>query len=144
MTALTFVVSSFFVGSRSVDALTYDYTNPYTTGCAYKQAFVYQTKYIYNRNTGAKLGYVQLWGSAYCHTAWVKVYMYNAAPYNNYGNALIHRSNGTEATCDSRGGNDAINRGQHSCYTPQIWDRDPYKSWGSGKIGGWGVSTGWY
>jgi hypothetical protein len=73
-------------------------------------------------------------GSAYCHTAWEKVYMYKAAPYNAY--ALIHRSNGTEATCNCKGGNKSVDRGQHSCYTPLIWDRDPYQSWGYGQIGG--------
>ncbi|WP_028776875.1 DUF2690 domain-containing protein [Shimazuella kribbensis] len=130
MFALALVVSSLFIQTQKVDAanLTYDSTNPYTTGCAYKNAFVYETQYFSG-------GYLQLWGSAYCHTAWARVYLYNAAPWNGYADAFIQRSDGKELHCDDIGGNDTVDYGQHSCHTPQLWDRNPYKSW-AGTDGG--------
>jgi hypothetical protein len=144
--ALAVLVSSFFVPIKAVDALTYDHTNPYTSSggyCAYKSSFVYQTKYIKN-SSGTTLGYVQLWGSAYCHTAWTEVHLYKAAPYDNYADALIHRSNGTESKCYTKGGNGSVDQGQHSCHTGQLWDRDPYQSWGNGSIGPYGRNTDWF
>ncbi|MCH5584793.1 YjfA family protein [Shimazuella sp. AN120528] len=147
MFAFALVVSSLFVQTKRADALSYDGSNPYTTGCAYKSSFVYQTKSIYMTTaTGSKviLGYLQLWGSAYCHTAWAEVHLYGAAPYNGYANAMIHRSNGTESNCWSSGGNGTVDEGQHSCHTGQLWDKDPYQSWSAGDIDNWGAYTDWF
>lgn len=128
MFALSIFVSTLGIGSKPVSALAFDGTNPYTTGCAYKRAIIYETTYIYRY--GKPIGYVQLRGSAYCHTAWAYVKLYSPAPSNNYVNAYVQRGNrlGYELSCNSDGGNKAIQKNQTSCYTPQIWDRDPYKA----------------
>ncbi|MDM5455398.1 DUF2690 domain-containing protein [Peribacillus butanolivorans] len=117
---------------NKASALSYDYSNPYSTGCADKSPITYETKYIYSR-TGVKIGYVQLKGSAYCHTAWGYVKFYSAAPYNYYAKAIVNSyTNGTTrrtfTDCASSGGNGMVMKGQTSCYTPQLWDKDPYKA----------------
>ncbi|WP_249595567.1 hypothetical protein [Peribacillus frigoritolerans] len=43
-------------------ALSYENTNPYSTGCVNKSPITYETEYIYKN--GVKIGYVQLKGSA--------------------------------------------------------------------------------
>ncbi len=146
--ALALLVSSFFVQTKAVNALSYDGTSPYgSNGCAYKSSFVYQTKNIYSSN-GTKFGYLQLWGSATCHTAWAEVHLYSAAPYNGYANAMIHRSDGKELNCwgsmyrdGLQGGNGTVDEGQHSCHTGQLYDRDPYQSWGAADISIYGAIT---
>ncbi|MFC5647598.1 DUF2690 domain-containing protein [Paenibacillus solisilvae] len=130
----TFVFGLIFAVSptEKAFALSYDYSNPYSTGCAYKSPITYETKYIYK--SGVKIGYVQLKGSAYCHTAWSYVKFYSAAPYNGYANVGTYRYNGTSSTsnartfCNSSGGNGVVEKGQTSCYTAQLWDKDPYNS----------------
>jgi hypothetical protein len=130
----TFVFGLIFAVSPTEKAfdLSYDYSNPYTTGCAYKSPVTYETKYIYK--SGVKIGYVQLKGSAYCHTAWSYVKFYSAAPYNGYANVGTYRYYGTSSTsnartfCNSSGGNGLVEKGQTSCYTAQLWDKDPYNS----------------
>jgi hypothetical protein len=113
-------------------ALSYDNSNPYSTGCAYKSPITYETKYIYKN--GVKIGYVQLKGSAYCHTAWGYVKLYSSAPYNTYANVGTYRYYGTSSSwnartfCNSSGGNGVVNKGETSCYTGQLWDKDPYNS----------------
>ncbi|TWE01001.1 uncharacterized protein DUF2690 [Neobacillus bataviensis] len=115
-------------------ALSYDFTNPYSTGCSSKSPITYETKNIYKN--GTKIGYVQLRGSAYCHTAWGRVVLNSAAPYNAYANVGVYRYYGSASTsnwnqrafCNSKGGNGLVNKGQTSCYTGQLWDKDPYNS----------------
>ena len=110
----TFVFGLIFAVSpiEKAFALSYDYSNPYTTGCAYKSPITYETKYIYK--SGVKIGYVQLKGSAYCHTAWSYVKFYSAAPYNGYANVGTYRYYGTSSTsnartfCNSSGGNVSV------------------------------------
>ncbi|MFE5430856.1 DUF2690 domain-containing protein [Peribacillus simplex] len=114
---------------NKASALTYDYTNPYSTGCANKSPITYETKYIYKN--GVKIGYVQLKGSAYCHTAWGYVKFYSAAPYDSYANVYVDSyKNGTtwRTYTDCYEGNGRVNKGQTSCYTSQLWDKDPYKA----------------
>ncbi|MCH5584329.1 YjfA family protein [Shimazuella sp. AN120528] len=126
--ALSIFVSTLSIGSKPVSALQRDGTNPYTTGCANKKPIIYETTYIkHNKNI---IGYVQLRGSAYCHTAWAFVKLYSPAPANNYVNAYVQRGNprGWELSCNSSGGNKAVQYKQTSCYTPQIWDKDPNKA----------------
>lgn len=129
----TFVFGLIFVVSPApkASALSYDGSNPISTGCAYKSPITYETKYIYKN--GVKIGYLQLKGSAYCHTAWGYVKFYSAAPYNNYANVYLDSyTNGTtwrrDASCASSGGNGMVMKGQTSCYTAQLWDKDPYKA----------------
>jgi hypothetical protein len=126
--SLSIFTSTLGIGSKSVNAMPKDGTNPYTTGCAYKRPIVYETFYITRKNK--TIGYIQLRGSAYCHTAWAYVKLYSPAPTNNYVNAYIQRGNprGWELSCNSTGGNKAVQYKQTSCYTPQIWDKDPYKA----------------
>jgi hypothetical protein len=115
---------------NKASALSYDYTDPYSTGCAYKSPITYETEYIYKN--GVKIGYVQLKGSAYCHTAWGYLKFYSAAPYDYYANVWIDSFNGTVkrayASCANSGGNGWIMKGQTSCYTAQLWDKDPYNA----------------
>ncbi|MFE4430914.1 DUF2690 domain-containing protein [Peribacillus butanolivorans] len=116
---------------NKASALSYDGSNPYSTGCANKSPITYETKYIYKN--GVKIGYVQLKGSAYCHTAWGYVKFYSAAPYDNYANVYVDSyTNGTtwrtSGSCASSGGNGRVMKGQTSCYTAQFWDKDPYKA----------------
>lgn len=127
------LVFSLFFAIAPIDkasALTYDGTNPYSTGCAYKSPITYETEYIYKN--GVKIGYVQLKGSAYCHTAWGYLKFYNAAPYDFYANVWIDSFNGTTkrgyASCANSGGNGWIMKGQTSCYTAQMWNKDPYNA----------------
>ncbi|MFC5651147.1 DUF2690 domain-containing protein [Paenibacillus solisilvae] len=119
-----------FAPTEKVYALSYDGTNPYSTGCAYKSPITYETEYIYV--AGVKIGYVQLKGSAYCHTAWGYLKFYSAAPYNYYANVWVDSYNGTTkrkyVSCASSGGNGWIMKGQTSCYTAQLWDKDPYNA----------------
>jgi hypothetical protein len=131
----TLVVGLFFsiTPINKASALSYDGSNPYSTGCAYKSPITYETKYIYKN--GVKIGYVQLKGSAYCHTAWGYVKLYSPAPYDNYayvsidsytdGTTLSWR---TSRSCASSGGNGMVMKGQTSCYTAQLWNKDPYKA----------------
>jgi Protein of unknown function (DUF2690) len=129
---LTFVFGLFFaiVPINKASALTYDGTNPYSTGCAYKSPITYETEYIYKNSV--KIGYVQLKGSAYCHTARGYLKFYSAAPYDYYANVWIDSFNGTTkrgyASCANSGGNGWIMKGQTSCYTAQMWDKDPYNA----------------
>ncbi|MDQ7862780.1 hypothetical protein RCO48_22405 [Peribacillus frigoritolerans] len=74
-------------------ALSYDNTNPYSTGCVNKSPITYETEYIYKN--GVKIGYVQLKGSAYCHTAWGSLKFYSATPYDYYANVWVDSFNGT-------------------------------------------------
>lgn len=127
--ALSIFASTLSLGSQSVSAaMPYDGSNPYSTGCAYKKPIVYETTYIYRY--GKRIGYVQLRGSAYCHTAWAYVKLYSPAPTNNYVNAYVQRgtTTGWQLNCNHPGGNKAIQYKQTSCYTPQLWDKDPYKA----------------
>jgi hypothetical protein len=119
--ALSIFASTLGIDVQSVSALQKDGTNPYTTGCAYKKPIIYETTYIKRNNK--TIGYVQLRGSAYCHTAWAFVKLYSPAPTNNYVNAYVQRNNpkGKEWSCNSSGGNKAIQYKQTSCYTPQIF-----------------------
>lgn len=124
-----FLGSFFFIApAKKAYALSYDGTNPYSTGCAYKSPLTYETEYIYS--AGVKIGYVQLKGSAYCHTAWGYLKFYSAAPYNYYANVWVDSFNGTAkrtyVSCANSGGNGWIMKGQTSCYTAQLWDKDPY------------------
>ncbi|MFC5653449.1 DUF2690 domain-containing protein [Paenibacillus solisilvae] len=102
------------------------------TRCAYKSPITYETKYIYQGSK--KIGYVQLRGSAACHTAWGYVKFYSNAPYNGYANVGTYRFYGSGSAsnartfCNSTGGNDLVQKGQTSCYTGQLYDRDPYNS----------------
>ncbi|PEZ84093.1 DUF2690 domain-containing protein [Peribacillus simplex] len=111
-------------------ALSYDNTNPYSTGCASKSPITYETEYIYKN--GVKIGYVQLKGSAYCHTAWGYLKFYSAAPYDYYANVWVDSFNGKTkrafTSCASSGGNGWIMKGQTSCYTAQLWNLDPYNA----------------
>jgi hypothetical protein len=142
---LSLLVSSFTIGSKSVSAASYDNTNPYSTGCASNKPVTYQTKYIYKGST--KIGYIQLKGSAGCHTAWTYIKLYNPAPRNGYANAYIVRySNGMWRDCNSSGGNGDIDKGQTSCYTPQIYDLSPYKARGEGYVdySNYSAVTSWF
>ncbi|MBO1510295.1 DUF2690 domain-containing protein [Metabacillus bambusae] len=127
------IIMGLFFAIAPIDkasALSYDYTDPYSTGCAYKSPITYETEYIYKN--GVKIGYVQLKGSAYCHTAWGYLKFYSAAPYDYYANVWIDSYNGTTkrgfASCANSGGNGWIMKGQTSCYTAQLWDKDPYNA----------------
>ncbi|WP_223066134.1 DUF2690 domain-containing protein [Paenibacillus caui] len=118
-------------------ALSYDFTDPIATGCAYKSLITYETKYIYK--SGVQIGYVQLKGSAYCHTAWGYIKLYSAAPYDNYANVYLDGFYGTTrrafTSCyKGDGGNGAVMNGQTSCYTGQLYDKDPYKASASAYI----------
>lgn len=125
--SLSLLLSSFEIGSNQASAAPKDMTNPYTTGCAYNKPITYQTNYIYRK--GKQIGYLQLRGSVGCHTAWAYLKLYSPAPRNNYAKAYIQRyKRGLTLSCDSKNGNKAINYKQTSCYTPQIYDRDPYKA----------------
>ncbi|WP_274653347.1 DUF2690 domain-containing protein [Paenibacillus humicola] len=128
----TFVFAMTFaaVPAGRTYAASYDGTNPYSTGCASKSPITYATNYIYK--SGVKIGYVQLKGSAYCHTAWGYVKFYSSAPYNYYANVWVDSYNGstyrTTVSCASSGGNDVVMKGQTSCYTAQLYDKDPYNA----------------
>ncbi|MFV5315278.1 hypothetical protein [Priestia megaterium] len=57
---LFFLIFGLFLGvgpTGKASALSYDGSNPYTTGCASKSPITYETKYIYK--SGVKIGYVQ-------------------------------------------------------------------------------------
>ncbi|MES1039933.1 DUF2690 domain-containing protein [Peribacillus simplex] len=117
--------------NRSLSAeLSYDNTNPYSTGCASKSPITYETEYIYKN--GVKIGYVQLKGSAYCHTAWGYLKFYSSAPYDYYANVWGDSFNGTTkrafTSCASSGGNGWIMKGQTSGNTAQLWNLDPYNA----------------
>ena len=101
--------NSFVIDSNQASALSYDETNTYSTG-AYKKPIIYTTTYIVR--SGKTIGYVQLRGSAGCHTAWAFLKFYSPAPKNNYVNAYIERyKNGYQLTCNSSGGNKAVQKG---------------------------------
>lgn len=126
----TFFFSVLFTvtSTEKAYALSYDFTDPISTGCAYKSPITYQTKYIYK--SGVRIGYVQLKGSAYCHTAWGYIKLYSAAPYDNYANVYLDSFYGTThrtfTSCADSGGNGKVMKGQTSCYTAQLYDKDPY------------------
>ncbi|MFJ7469953.1 hypothetical protein ACIQWI_15525 [Peribacillus frigoritolerans] len=111
-------------------ALSYDNTNPYSTSCVNKSPITYETEYSYKN--GVKIGYVQLKGSAYSHTAWGYLKSYSAAPYDYYANVWVDSFNGTTkkafTSSASSGGNGWIMKGQTSCYTSQLWNLDPYNA----------------
>ncbi|KKI91958.1 hypothetical protein WQ54_11735 [Bacillus sp. SA1-12] len=71
-------------------------------------------------------------GSAYCHTAWGYLKFYKAAPHDYYANVWIDSYNGTAkrgyASCANSGGNGWIMKGQTTCYTAQMWNKDPYNA----------------
>ncbi|MFC8563810.1 hypothetical protein [Peribacillus frigoritolerans] len=95
-----------------------------------KSPITYETEYIYKN--GVKIGYVQLKGSAYCHTAWGYLKFYSAAPYDYYANVWVDSFNGKTkrafTSCASSGGNGWIIKGQTSCYTAQIRNLNPYNA----------------
>jgi hypothetical protein len=128
---LSIFASGFALDSNKAYALSYPSdTDPYKTGCAYKQPLTYATKYIVKN--GKTIGYVQLKGSAGCHTAWAYIKLYNPAPYNRYADAFVVRNDGAQRSCDNYGGNGEVNKGQTSCYTPQLWNLDPHYSYAHG------------
>jgi hypothetical protein len=128
---LSIFVSGFALDFNKAYALDYPSdTDPYKTGCAYNKPITYATKYIYKN--GKAIGYVQLKGSAGCHTAWGYIKLYSAAPSNGYADVFIRRSDGAQRNCANYGGNGVVNRGQTSCYTPQLWDYSPYTSYAHG------------
>ncbi|WP_028776249.1 DUF2690 domain-containing protein [Shimazuella kribbensis] len=153
--AFSFFVASFALNPIGADAAQYDGTNPYNTGCAYNQPVTYDTEYLVN-NSGTRIGYVQLKGSAGCHTAWAYIKLYNAAPKDYYAETWIKRRynttqslilNKTLLDCDKEtGGNGVIMKGETSCFTGQAWDKSPYNAQASGVVYDlWNSkSTGWY
>ncbi|WP_274653463.1 DUF2690 domain-containing protein [Paenibacillus humicola] len=131
-------------------ALSYDFTNPISTGCA-NTAVTEDSKYIYNKS-GTKLGYIQLRFSTKCQTAWGYLKLYSPAPSDNYGSAGIYGYNSSGlrilAFCDStggsKGGNGNIMKGQTSCFTGQVYDGAGNYAFAAGFVGSYSSQTGYY
>ncbi|KRD81485.1 MULTISPECIES: DUF2690 domain-containing protein [Priestia] len=140
------------VGPTGASALSYDGSDPVSTGCA-NDAVTKSYSYIGDSHDNI-YGKVELKWSAKCKTSWGKIKLYHAAPYDNgayYANAVVYSytSSGTyrtRYTCGSNGGNGAIMKGQTSCYTAQVYNGAGYKAKAKGYIN-WDIAsgtTGWY
>lgn len=152
---LFFLVFGLFLGVEPTSkafALSYDGSNPVSTGCA-NDAVTKSYSYI-SDSYGNIYGKVELKWSEKCKTSWGKINLYHAAPYDNgayYANAVVYSytSSGTyrtRYTCGSSGGNGAIMKGQTSCYTAQVYNGAGYIAKAKGYIN-WGIAsgtTGWY
>jgi hypothetical protein len=70
-----------------------------------------------------------LYYSRSCHTAWAYARLNSPASYNSYVNADVQRKDGyTEYCAYIPQGNGSIDKGQKSCYSPHIYDKNPMKS----------------
>ncbi|MGE7184446.1 DUF2690 domain-containing protein [Peribacillus sp. NPDC006672] len=126
-------------------ALSYDGSNPVSTGCA-KDAVTKSYSGIVDRYDNV-YGKVELKWSAKCRTSWGKITLYRAAPYDKgafYANANVYSYNSSGNyrevyTCAS--GNGAIMKGQTSCYTAQVYNGAGYTAKAKGYIN-WGIASG--
>jgi cytoskeletal protein RodZ len=73
-------------------------------------------------NVGGVTGTLYFQFSITCHAAWAKVVFTNAVPTNEYGNAKIFSNTDGEFYTCNQGGNEAVEPGQHSCYTGMVYD----------------------
>ncbi|MFJ7725353.1 DUF2690 domain-containing protein [Neobacillus sp. NPDC097160] len=145
----TFVFGLIFAVSpaEKAFALSYDGSNPVSTGCA-NDAVTKSYSYIVDRYDNV-YGKAELKWSAKCRTSWGKINLYHAAPYDNgayYANANVYSytSSGTYRkvyTCASGGGNGAIMKGQTSCYTAQVYNGAGYTAKAKGYVN-WGIASG--
>ncbi|WHY74833.1 DUF2690 domain-containing protein [Fictibacillus enclensis] len=113
--------------STLAETHTYDGKSPYYNHCA--DSAVTKDKVWID-----SVSYVELKYSTSCKTAWAKVTLTRNATSNYEADARIVRStDGKAYTCDSSGGNGAVNKGQTSCYTAMVYDYNPRKAQSQGK-----------
>ncbi|SCB96632.1 Protein of unknown function [Fictibacillus enclensis] len=100
--------------STLAETHTYDGKSPYYNHCA--DSAVTKDKVWID-----SVSYVELKYSTLCKTVWAKVILTRNATSNYEADARIVRStDGKAYTCDSSGGNGAVNKGQTSCYTAMV------------------------
>ncbi|YCI78744.1 YjfA family protein [Bacillus sp. R1-10] len=145
----TFVFGLVFAVSpaEKAFALSYDGTNPITTGCS-SDGVTKASKHIIDSN-GYYLGTVYLKYSYKCQTSWAYMKLTNAAPIDAFGNATVYSytssvTKRTSYSCSSSGGNGRINHGQISCHSAQVYNGVGYKAYAFGAAGGGTAKTTWY
>ncbi|MET1138388.1 DUF2690 domain-containing protein, partial [Bacillus subtilis] len=103
--------------SASDDTLLFDGANPVSTGCSV-DAVVKASK----RLSDGK-GTIELRYSPSCKTAWGRIVMDSVAKYSWEANATVQRNQDTKTlSCQDKGGNGVVNKGQRTCYTPMVYD----------------------
>lgn len=111
----------------------YDGKSPVATGCS-KTGVSKKSKSIKTRNN-VVTGKVHLMFSTTCKTAWAFVQLDKKLPKGYTSNAVISRSqNKKYFWCSSKNGNGEIKAGQSTCYSPMVYDKDPYKACASAHV----------
>ncbi|MET1123016.1 DUF2690 domain-containing protein [Priestia megaterium] len=109
--------------SASADTLLFDGANPVSTGCSV-DAVVKASK----RLSDGK-GTIELRYSPSCKTAWGRIVMDSVAKYSWEANATVQRNQDTKTlSCQDKGGNGVVNKGQRTCYTPMVYDGNGYSA----------------
>lgn len=117
------VTLSIFASSASADTLLFDGANPVSTGCSV-DAVVKASK----RLSDGK-GTIELRYSPSCKTAWGRIVMDSVAKYSWETNATVQRNQDTKTlSCQDKGGNGVVNKGQRTCYTPMVYDENGYSA----------------
>ncbi|MFE0503961.1 DUF2690 domain-containing protein [Peribacillus butanolivorans] len=121
------VALSIFASSASAQNLNFDGASPLSTGCSL-DGVVKASK----RLSDGK-GKIELRYSPSCKTAWARIILDSVATHSWEGNATLGRNqDGKMYSCQDKGGNGVVNKGQRSCFTPMVYDGNGYSAYAFG------------
>lgn len=118
-----FIFASSSPSSASAATLLYDGASPVSTGCSL-DGVVKASKRFSNGKGTIELRYIPS-----CKTAWGRIILDSVATHDWQANATVYREqDGKIYSCQDKGGNGVVNKGQRSCYTPMVYDGSGYRA----------------